>query len=90
MDAERVQFGRARGTSGVQKSYLKCAVPRQSAFGLLSRSRPILRIVRGVIRTENCFFAGGEGCADSPRGDTPYAPTRCPRTRMDPGEFGMT
>lgn len=63
---------------------------RHIAFGLLSRSRPTLRLVRAVIRTKDYFLAAGDGLADPPRVDTPYAPTRCRQTRMQPRKFGMT
>ena len=62
----------------------------QIAFGLLSRSRPILRLVRPVISTKDVVLADGNGFVDPPRGDTPYAPTRCRQTRMQPRQFGMT
>jgi hypothetical protein len=55
-----------------------------SAFGLLSRSRSILRLDRPVFFVEGRALADGKGFADSPRGDTPYAPTRCPGTRIHP------
>ena len=62
----------------------------QIAFGLLSRSRPILRLVRPVISTKDVVLADGNGFVDPPRGDTPYAPTRCRQTRMQPRKSGMT
>jgi len=85
-----LQIRYKRTTDQLQKGYRMTTVWLQIAFGLMSRSRPILRLVRLVIRTKACVFAGGSGFADSPRGDTPYAPTRCPQTRMQPRKFGMT
>lgn len=89
-DAEVMHFGCSEDAEELQKGYSLGAVRMQSAFGLLSRSRPILRLVRAVTRTKDCVLADGNGFADSPRGDTPYAPTRCPQTRMRPRNFGMT
>jgi len=85
-----MHFGRSEDSEELQKGCSLGAVRMQSAFGLLSRSRPILRLVRAALRTKDCVLADGNGFADSPRGDTPYAPTRCPRTRMLPRNCGMT
>ena len=89
-NAEGMQLGGGEDAQALQKGCSLGAVRMQSAFGLLSRSRSILRLARPGFLIEILVLADGNGFADSPRGDTPYAPTRCRQTRMQPRTFGMT
>ena len=87
---DRLHESYALATFELQVSYTKATVWLQIAFGLLSRSRSILRPDRLRYPSKGLVLADGGGLADSPRGDTPYAPTRCPQTRMQPRKSGMT
>ena len=82
---DRLHRSYALATFELQNGYIQATGGLQIAFGLLSRSRPILRLGRAVFLIESPVLAGGNGFADSPRGDTPYAPTRCRQTRADAG-----
>jgi len=74
----------------LQLSYASATCWLQCAFGLLSRSRSILRLDRAVHALPAALRWAFGGLPTRLRGHTPYAPTRCRQTRMDPGEFGMT
>jgi hypothetical protein len=77
-------------TERLRSGYTLATVRRQSAFGLLSRPRSILRLARVVDAAKGGVGVAFGGLPTRLRGHTPYALTKCLQTRMDAGKLGMT